>query len=163
MMGKKRFTEQAFLFSSQSFKEARRKLVADSLGQSTDLYEALYENKNEPLRSIGFERYELVALKRHWEAATARAERLSEDEYYAAMRLFARVYRAYVAGIKGTLLDLNLIEARLEGLELLRDTNKHWEENLGKVRKEFLKQEKILSDEMEEIRKAGNGNGSSNC
>ena len=154
-MGKKRFTDQAFLFSCQSFKDERRRLVADSLGQSSDLYMALYENKNEPLRNIEFERYELMALKRHWEGTVARTEMLPEDAYYATMRLFAKAYRAYVAMIRGTLMDMNLLDAQLAGLELLRNVNKDWEENLGKLRKEFLKQEKMLSDEIENMRKAG--------
>ena len=50
---------------------------------------------------------------------------------------------------------MELLDARLEGLELLWNVNKHWEENLGKVRKEFLKQEKILSDEIENMIKGG--------
>ena len=151
MMGKKRFTDQAILFSCQSFKDERRRLIADSLGESSDLYKALYESKDEPLRNIEFERYELTALKRHWEETVAQAEKLPEDEYYATMRLFAKAYRAYIAMIKGTVLDIELLDARLEGLELLRNVNKHWEENIGKVRKEFLKQEKILSDEIENM------------
>ena len=150
-MGKKRFTDQAILFSCQSFKDERRRLIADSLGESSDLYKALYESKDEPLRNIEFERYELTALKRHWEETVAQAEKLPEDEYYATMRLFAKAYRAYIAMIKGTVLDIELLDARLEGLELLRNVNKHWEENIGKVRKEFLKQEKILSDEIENM------------
>ena len=155
MMGKKRFTDQAFLFSCRSFQNERSKLITDSLGKSTDLYIALYENKNEPLRNIEFERYELAVLKRQWEEAVRQAESLPEDAYYAVMRLFAKVYRAYVATIRGTMLDMNLLDAKLEGLELLRDANKQWEENIGKVRKEFLKQEKILSDEIEKMRKEG--------
>ena len=155
MMGKKRFTDQAFLFSCRSFKDERRRLVADSLGESADLYIALYENKNEPLRNIEFERYELMTLKRHWEETVAQTEKLPEDEYYTTMRLFAKAYRAYIAMIKGTVLDMELLDGRLEGLELLWNVNKHWEENLGKVRKEFLKQEKILSDEIENMIKGG--------
>ena len=76
MMGKKRFTDQAFLFSCRSFKDERRRLVADSLGESVDLYMALYENKNEPLRNIEFERYELMTLKRQWEETVAQTEKL---------------------------------------------------------------------------------------
>lgn len=155
MMGKKRFTDQAFLVSCRSFKDERRRLVADSLGESADLYIALYENKNEPLRNIEFERYELMTLKRHWEKTVMQAKSLPEDAYYGTMRLFAKAYRAYVAMIRGTMLDMDLLDAQLEGMEMLRDTNKHWEENLAKVRKEFLKQEKILSDEMDDMRRVG--------
>ena len=60
-MGKKRFTDQAFLFALKSFREERRRLIEDSLKQSANLYKALYETKNKPLRNVEFERYDLLA------------------------------------------------------------------------------------------------------
>ena len=155
-MGRKRFTEQAYLFSLRSFQDERCNLIKDSLGQSTDLYEALYENKNTPLRSIEFDRYELLALKRHWENTVKQIGKMKESDYYASLKLFVKVYRRYVANIRGTAVDMNLLDANLEGLEQLIVTNRNWEENLKKCRITFLKAEKELEDKIESLREAGN-------
>lgn len=140
-MKKKRFTDEAFLFSLQSFKNERRRLVDDSLGQSPDLYEALYENKNAPLRDVKYERYLLLALRRHWENAMSQIDKLPEAEHYADMKLFLKSYRRYIADIKGTILDINYLDANLKGLESLMATNRNWEENLKKLRIDFMKSE----------------------
>ena len=156
-MEKKKFTDQAFLFALKSFEEERRKLIDDSLEQSAesaDLYDGLLENKNTTLREIEFERYELLTLKRHWECAMEQIEQLPETEYYANLKLFVKVYRRYIADIRGTMLDMNFLDANLEGLDKLLDTNKNWEENLKKLHIDFKKSKKKFDDNIEILRKA---------
>lgn len=157
-MGKKRFTDQAFLFALKSFEEERRRLLEDSLEQtaeSADLYDGLLENKNATLREIEFERYELMTLKRHWECAMEQIEQLPETEYYANLKLFVKVYRRYIADISGTMLDMNFLDANLEGLDRLLTTNRNWEENLKKLHIEFKKSKKKFDDNIEMLRRAG--------
>ena len=150
-MGKKKFTDQAFLFAVKSFKEERRKLIDDALeksAESADLYEGLYENKNVALRKIEFERYELLVLKRHWEDAIAQIERLPETEYYTYLKLFLNAYRSYVFSISEPMPNLNFIDAKLEGLEQLMLTNKSWEDGVKRIKVEILRNKKVLDDKI---------------
>ena len=98
--------------------------------ESADLYDGLLENKNATLREIEFERYELLTFKRHWECSMEQIEQLPEAEYYANLKMFVKVYRRYIADIRGTMLDMNFLDANLEGLDKLLDTNKKWEEKM---------------------------------
>lgn len=150
-MGKKKFTDQAFLFAVKSFKEERRKLIDDALeksAESADLYEGLYENKNVALRKIEFERYELLVLKRHWEDAIAQIEHLPETEYYAHLKLFLNAYRSYTVSISEPMPSLNFIDAKLEGLEQLMLTNKSWEDGVKRIKVEILRNKKVLDDKI---------------
>ncbi len=54
-------------FTLNTFKNERQNLIKDSLRESAELYECLYERYNIPLRQNFFEWYELLMLKRHWE------------------------------------------------------------------------------------------------
>ncbi len=154
-MKKRRFAVQAFLFSIQHLKNERQKLIADSLGKSDDLYEALLETKNAPVRNIKFERYELLALKRNWDNAMVKINNLPETEHFADMKLFVKSYRRYISSISGTILGMDFLDVNLEGLEKLLATDRNWEKNLKKMRIDFMKAQKKIDDKMELLRKAG--------
>ena len=155
-MRKRKFTDSAILFSYQSFKNERNKLIEDSLRRGRwfyDLYDALYENGNAPLRNLKFERYYLLTMKRHWDDTMVQVERLPETEYYACMKMFVKSYREYIAGVKGTILDMDFLDKNLEAIESLVTKSKNWEEHLAVLRVDFRKSEKMLEDEMDKLRK----------
>ena len=156
IMREKGFTELAYLFSLDSLKKERRKMIEDSLGASKPLYQALLETDNPSLRDVEFKLYELQILKRQWETAISDTNKLTEDEYCAVRRLFVKTYRNYIAGTKGTILDLDFIDTHLAGLERLVDTDKKWDETLQKFWIQLGIREKKTKDMIKDMRKAGN-------
>lgn len=150
---KKDFSDQSYLFSLSSLKKERRKMISDSLGQSLDLYEAMYECNNSALRAIEFKRYELLILKRYWEDNILKISRLPESEYYAILKLFTVLYRNYVNEIMEGDLDGNYLDVSLECLEEMINTNKNWEESVKKIKIELIRNKKVFDDRINELKK----------
>ncbi len=144
---RKRFSDQAYLFCLNSFKEARHNLISDSLGSSSDLYKALYSPKTS-LRNTELERYELLVIKRQWESAVSQSKNISDNERSSVRSLFVNIYRDYVAKIQGTSLDLYFIEDHLKAMESLLEMNQKWDDRLKSLHVDFLKEEKILKDKI---------------
>ena len=142
---RKRFSDQAYLFCLSSFKEARRSLISDSLGSSSDLYKALY-SPEKSVRNTELVRYELLVIKRQWESAVSQTKKISDNERSSVKILFVNIYRDYIAKIQGTSLDLYFIEDHLRAIESLLEMNRKWDERLKLLQVGFLKNEKILDD-----------------
>ena len=75
-MSKRTITKQAYMFVRDSFREERQRWLQDTREQALDLYEPLCEKKDTSLRSVGFERYQLLSFMRQWEQTTKLAQKL---------------------------------------------------------------------------------------
>lgn len=145
-MSKKYFTDNAYLISLNLLKNDRRLIIEDSLNQSADLYDALYETQNEPLRKLKLEKYELLILRRSWESALNKVNKISEEDYYSAMRLFVKCYRSYASKVHCSVLDMNFIDTYLMSIEKLLEADRNWKDNANKFRISFLKANKIYEE-----------------
>ncbi len=148
-MKAKKFNDQSFFFTLNTFKNERQNLIKDSLRESevsAELYEGLYERDNIPLRKILFERYELLMLKRHWENAMSIINNSLENERYDKMKLFVKHFRTLTANIHNTVDNENLLDSYLESIEALLDANNKWEVVEKNFRVEIMKSEAVYDD-----------------
>ncbi|MDO5296225.1 MAG: hypothetical protein Q4F00_06220 [bacterium] len=154
-MSRRPTTLQAYMFVRDSFREERRRWLQDTRENALDLYEPLSEKKDASLRTVGFERYQLLSFMRQWEQTTAQAKTLPETEYYNTMNLFVPCFRQYLQDLKGTSTDMPFIEAELQSLELLLEKNVTWQDKVGKTRVQFLRSRNLLESLIKDMKKRG--------
>ena len=145
------YEEMAYLFALQFFEEVRAQIIGDVLTEDADLFQALYETKHDNLREILLERYELRALQRQWTVGQEKLGRRSEKEVHFIFPLFIRCYRDYVSGIRGNILDMYVIESKLQAIEILLEQNRAWKKDVRQLEMEFWKSDKVLEDRLKEL------------
>ena len=138
-------------------RECRRQLVEDVLNGNPDLFRFLYEDKNKNVQLLYKQRYELKWLEAH----LSKCKKLFADSEIPLatrreiLKIFLQWYQKFVAAWGYESTDAFFFNAEIEALEVLIDTNQRWTAQLKQLEMSFIRETKLLDNEIEKASLGG--------
>ena len=135
-------------------KKCRQQLIDDVINGNPDLYRFLYEDKNKKIYELYEKRYELKWLEMHWK----KCREIFDDTNIPiatrreVLKIFLQWYQKFIEAWGYESTRAFFFNAEIESLEVLIDTNQKWTAQLAQLEMSFIRETKLLDNEIEEIK-----------
>lgn len=135
-------------------KECRNQLIQDTLlGNSPDLFDALYSHVDSEIFRTKMEYYELTWIEFHWQKITDIIDKknYSKTEKKELISQFSVWYNSFISEWNYSELDSMMFEEKRKILRALISVNNEWDKNIKRMKVSFEQSKKMLKLKIAEL------------